>query len=316
MLGRILLIAGAAGLLAPAAAEAARPVATTGRAVDITTTTATVRGRVDANRAGTTYYFQIGTTRAYGSNTSPASAGARGRAIGVSAPVTGLVPATRYHYRRVAENADGRDVGRDRTFRASNEPLALSLQAIPNPVSPPGGPTQLAGRLTGTNSVGRQVVLQSNPFPYTQGFRSLGNPLLTDATGNFAFPILSLPITTQFRVFMPEKAEVVSPVVTADAAVRVRTAARKVARHRHSVIVRFRGSVLPPRDGVRVNVQKLRAGQWVTIAHTRARDATARRSRYAVRVRLYRSGRYRVLAESAGDFASGAGRAIRIRVRR
>ena len=160
------------------------------------------------------------------------------------------------------------------------------------------------------------MVLQSNPYPYTQGFVTIGNALVTDAAGNFSFSILALPVSTQFRVLLPNRPEVVSPIVVADAAVRVRAAKRKVARRSHSVSVRFRGSVLPPRDGVRVNIQKLRAGQWVTIAHTRARNATRGRSRYSVRVRVFRTGRFRVVAESAGDFSSGASRTLRVRVRR
>ena len=45
----------------------------------------------------------------------------------------------------------------------------MTLAATPNPIAP-GGATTLAGQLTGTNNVNRDVVLQSNPCPYTQGF--------------------------------------------------------------------------------------------------------------------------------------------------
>lgn len=313
---RIMLFAGLVGLILPATASAAQPVVRTGGSTSITTTTAIINGTVDANRAETTYHFEYGPTLAYGATTAPASAGARGRAVAVSAEIISLAPGTRYHYRLVARNRDGVDRGADRVLRTRNEPLGLSLEAVPNPVTPPGAPTQLVGRLSGTNNAGRQVILQGNPFPYTQGFLQVGNPLVTDAAGNFSFPILSLPISTQFRVVMPQRPDVASPIVTADAAVRVRAAARKVARHRSSVSVRFRGSVLPPSDGVRVNIQKRRAGQWVTIAHTRARHASARRSRYELRVRVFRSGRFRVRAEAVGAYSSGASRTIAIRVRR
>lgn len=316
MLRRIVLMAGLTALLAPATAVAARPVATTGGVAAVTPTTATLKGSVDANRENTTYYFQIGATADFGGSTPAASAGARARPVGVDAPVTGLAPATTYHYRLVAQNEDGIDRGARRTFKTRNEPLALALSVTPNPVTPPGGPAQLAGRLSGTNNVGRQVVLQSNPYPYTQGFANVGNAVITDAAGNFSFNVLSLPVNTQFRAFMPQKPEVISPVVVAAAAVRVRAAARKVARRRHSVSVRFRGSVLPPRDGERVDVQKLRRGQWISIAHTRAKDASPQRSRYAIRVRLFRSGQFRVVAESQGEYINGISRTLTIRVRR
>jgi hypothetical protein len=315
MLRRILLLAGLAGLVAPATADAARPAARTGGAVNVTQTAATIRGLVDANRASTNYYFQIGRTRAYGSTTPLMAAGRRARAITVSADVSGLAPGATYHYRLIADNKDGIARGRDRTFKATPEPLSIAITAFPSPVRP-GRPVTVAGRLSGTGHSGRQVVLQSNPYPYTQGFVTVGNALVTDAAGTFSFSILSLPVTTQFRVMMARKQEVSSGILTVDAAVRVRAATRKVARRRSSVTVRFRGSVLPARDGARVDIQKLRDGQWVTIAHTRAKDATNAKSRYAVRVRVFRSGRFRVVAESAGDFASGASRTLGIRVRR
>jgi hypothetical protein len=315
MLRRIMLLVGLAGLVVPATAEAARPAARTGGAVNLTQTTATIRGLVDANRASTTYYFQVGRTKAYGSSTPVTAAGRRARAIGVSADLSGLAPGATYHYRLIAENKDGIARGRDRTFKATPQPLAIAITAIPNPVRP-GRAVTVAGQLSGTGHSGRQVILQSNPYPYTQGFVTVGNALVTDAAGNFSFSILSLPVTTQFRVMMARRPEIASGILTVDAAVHVRAAARKVVRRRSSVTVRFRGSVLPARDGGRVDIQKLRGGQWVTVAHTRAQNATKGRSRYAIRVRVFRSGRYRVVAQSAGDFSSGASRTIAIKVRR
>ena len=122
--------------------------------------------------------------------------------------------------------------------------LGVTLGATPNPIAP-GGATTLAGQLTGTNNAGRQIVLQGNPFPYLQGFVNVTNPQVTDAAGNFSLPLLSVRVTTQYRVQMPARPEVVSPIVVLGAAVQVRTDAKKVARHRHSVSVRFRGSVSP-----------------------------------------------------------------------
>jgi hypothetical protein len=191
----------------------------------------------------------------------------------------------------------------------------VTLGATPNPIAP-GGSTTLAGQLTGTNNAGRQVVLQSNPFPYLQGFVNVANPQVTDAAGNFSFPVLSVPVTTQFRVQMPAKPAVVSPIVVLGAALQVRTDAKKVARHRHSVSVRFHGSVAPQNDGGRVSIQKLRAGTWTETAHTRAKDDGASKSSYRTRVRIFRSGEFRVVAEAEGQYVSGAGRPIALKVRR
>jgi len=194
-------------------------------------------------------------------------------------------------------------------------PTAYGFTAVTNPVAP-GGATVLAGQLTGTNSAGRDVVLQSNPFPYTQGFVGAANPQVTGTDGTFSFPVLSVPVTTQFRVVLAQRAEVTSPIVVVGAALQVRTDTEKVARHRHSVSVRFRGSVSPQNDGGRVGIQKFRNGVWTEIAHTRAKDAGSSKSVYNTRVRIYRSGLFRTVAEAEGQYVSGAGRAIAIKVRR
>jgi hypothetical protein len=212
-------------------------------------------------------------------------------------------------------NSHGITRGADRTFRTRVQPLGVTLGATPNPVAP-GAPTTLAGQLTGTNNAGRIVVLQSNPFPYTQGFVNAGNAQVTDAAGNFSFAVLSVPVTTQFRVVMAQRPEVTSPIVVVGAALQVRTEAKKVRRHRHSVSVRFRGTISPQNDGGRVSIQKLRGDTWVEIAHTVAKDDGASHSRYRTRVRIHRSGQFRVVAEAQGQYVTGAGRAISIRVRR
>jgi hypothetical protein len=311
-----MLVAAALALLAPATASAAsKPGVRTGGAVNVTPGSATLNGRVDPNNAGTTYFFQVGTTSLYGASTPPTPAGAGRNATAVSAPVTGLAPATTYHYRLVAQNRFGITKGADRTFKTQRQPLGVTLAANPNPTCP-GCATTLGGQLTGTNNANRDVVLQSNPFPYLQGFVNYGNALVTDAAGNFSFPVLSMPVTTQFRVVLAQRPEVASPIVVVGAALRVRTAKRKVARHRHSVGVRFRGSVSPQNDGGRISIQKLRAGNWVEVAHTTAKDWTSSKSSYRKRVRVYRSGDFRVVAEAAGAYVSGAGRTVSVKVRR
>ena len=183
-----LLFAVLLALIAPAAAEAAsKPGARTGGAANITFSTATLNGRVDPNQADTTYFFQIGTTSLFGSNTAvtPAGSGANPRAVSV--PVGGLAPATRYHYRLVAQNRFGIRRGARRTFRTRPQPLGVTLAANPSPIAP-GGSTTLAGQLTGTNNANRDVVLQSNPFPYTQGFLNASNAQVTGSDGQLLVP--------------------------------------------------------------------------------------------------------------------------------
>jgi hypothetical protein len=303
----ILPAAAVAALLAPAAAQAAsKPDVRTGGVANVTPSTVQLNGRVDANGAATTYFFQIGTTKLYGRNTAPGTV--TGNSLtGVSAAVDALAPATRYHYRLVASNRIGLTKGPDRTFKTKVQPLGVTLAASPQFVAP-GAATTLVGQLTGTNRGNRQVVLQAAAFPYMTGFATTGNPQVTDADGHFAFPVLSVPVTTQFRVLMPSKPEVVSLSVVVGAALRVKTHKKKVARFRHSVRVRFKGRVAPASPGRRVSIQKNRDGVWTEIAHTRLGG----RSRYNVRVRIGKSGQFRVVAQRNDQYVSGAGRTVTV----
>lgn len=305
------VVALALALPAPALAQSAKPTVTTGASANPTPASVTVLGRVDPNGAQTTYLFQYGPTVLYGAATPPLAAGGGTSAINVLANLTGLAPATTYHYRLVATNRNGTTTGADRTFRTRNQPLGLTLAATPNPVAF-GRPTVLAGTLSGTGNANRQIVLQANPFPYTQGFVPVSNPQLTNPQGGFAFPLLSVPLNTQFRVLIPTRPEIVSPIVNVGVAVRVSTSVSS-RRVRSGGRVRFFGRVTPARPGAQVAIQKRRGRRWVTVAGTITHTATSRYSRYGKTLRIRRGGRYRVfVAIVDGNFASGAGRTVRI----
>src|SRR3712207_2587759 len=103
-------------LLVPAAALAAAPSATTGPASGVSRSGATLNGTVDPNGTATSWYFEYGTTTAYGLRTADADAGEGDDPVAVSAAVSGLSAGTTYHFRLVAVNADGTVQGTDRTF--------------------------------------------------------------------------------------------------------------------------------------------------------------------------------------------------------
>jgi hypothetical protein len=100
---------------APQLAPAVEPpvASATGIGIDAATLNATV----NPNYSETTYHFEYGTTTAYGSQTTPASAGADNSPVPVTEALTGLEPSTTYHFRIVADNAIGEPVeGSDQTF--------------------------------------------------------------------------------------------------------------------------------------------------------------------------------------------------------
>jgi hypothetical protein len=307
-------IAAALALVAPAGASAAapKPSVRTGGAAAVTITTATLTGRVNPRGRATTYFFQIGTTRAYGGATVVTSAGSGRAGRAAAGAVSGLAPNTRYHYRLVAHSSAGTTRGADRTFRTPRQPLGLTLAATPNPVRF-GANTILAGNLSGTGNAGRAVQLQQNAFPFIAGFVNVGNPQLTDAAGNFAFPVLGASVTSQFRVVVSDRPAVVSPVATVAVQVfmHTRVSRHRVRRGRH---VRFRGTVRPAVGIVPVAIQKLnRRGTWVTVDGTitrpRGDHAIFRKS-----VRVRRGGRYRVfVGANNGAFTPNVSRTIHLR---
>ncbi len=92
------------------------PVAVTGAATEISSSSVTVAGSLNARSVPTKVTFQYGRTTAYGFSSVSQSAGASSKPVEVSAALEGLAPGTRYHYRLVASNASGISYGADATF--------------------------------------------------------------------------------------------------------------------------------------------------------------------------------------------------------
>jgi hypothetical protein len=309
------LLALSVSLVLATSASAAAPVAKTTGVNQISPSGATLVGSVDPNGEATTYYFEYGTTRRYGSRTPDATVnGANARRV--TGRVEGLAPNTRYHFRLVAGNRSGVNSGADRTFRTKPQPLGLQITATPNPITL-GTATTVLGTLTGTGNAGKQVVLQQRPFPFTAEFTNVGSPVVTDGNGAFSVPVLPLFLTTQFQVQTVDKPVVTSPVLTVAVAARVRTAtsARSVRRNRR---VRIFGTVQPARVGLPFEIQKqLKSGSWVVVARGVTRRGTADSSRYSKRVRVFRTARYRVfVATPGGDVVSGFGPEYVVRAKR
>ena len=114
------------------------PTATTGNATHVRATSATLTGVAGPNVRGgdvTQYYFEYGTTTAYGSQTREGTIGRCPHGISppspycnvpkrqrVSAGVSNLTPCTTYHFQLVATNSDGSADGGDNTFMTGFAP--------------------------------------------------------------------------------------------------------------------------------------------------------------------------------------------------
>jgi hypothetical protein len=96
------------------AVEVIAPLATSGAATSVTTSSATINGTAASDGLGN-WYFQWGTTTAYGNQTA-SQALASLSSTPITAQLTGLQPATTIHYRVVTSDPDGTTYGSDETF--------------------------------------------------------------------------------------------------------------------------------------------------------------------------------------------------------
>ena len=95
--------------------EVTPPVATTGGATGVGSSTATLAGTVTANDVSASIRFDLGTTKTYGVQSTVQQVAGLTPA-GVSTTFTGLTPSTTYHYRITATSSDGTTDGGDATF--------------------------------------------------------------------------------------------------------------------------------------------------------------------------------------------------------
>jgi hypothetical protein len=299
---------------APVAVGAtATPGVYTGGVSNLAASSVVLNGTVNPKGLPTTYVFQYGTTRSYGAQTPLASGGNGTTSIKVSQAISGLQPNTTYHFRILATNAAGAKSGGDHALRTRKIPLSLQIVGTPNPVLF-SAPFTVQGTLSGTGGANRVVALQFNPFPYTAGFKTLGNPEVTTSTGGFSFPVVGLSTNTQLRVVTTSAPFISSPVLLEGVAVRVSFHIHRVHRHRHGRFYHMYGTVAPAEVGARVGFQLLRPGlPSVNKGGTFVRSGTPTVSRFSTVVRIRHRGLYQALVQVAdGSHVSAYSTPIRI----
>jgi hypothetical protein len=177
-------------------------------------------------------------------------------------------------------------------------PETLTIATEPNPVVY-GGTVTIEGRLTSAARAGKNVILESDPFPFDNDFSNAGS---ATTAGSGKYSLTQRPgLNTRYRV---RQGNLLSPVVTVLVRIRfgLRVSDRTPDRGER---VRFFGRACPEHVGALVRVQRRAAGRWLTVRRTRTREAT-RCSRYARRVRVFRDGLYRTVVAGHDDHARGA----------
>ena len=307
-------------LLIPAASVAAvrkpaepKPRATTGSALHILGTSAQLTGVVLPNGTEASFYFQYGTTAAYGSQTPTQTIPATATKEKVGAPITGLLPGATYHYRVVA--TDTRDAvvpGRDRTFVVKT--VALKFEFTPGAQAVVGTPFVLSGTLSGFGNAGRRVIVQATTFPYLAPFTPIGPPAVTDANGRFSFRVANIAASTDFRVLTTDLRPLYSSVLNVKAAARVTLHARSSG---HTGLVRLYGTIAPAEVGAKLYIQLHKAvrrpgssestERFVSQFSTVVKKGGRTFSRFSVVVKVLHTGRYRALVRvRTGAVVSGS----------
>lgn len=301
-LGAIMLLAFAgAGFVGATAATGApapssAPTISSGYFSNVTFSSAVLFADVNAHGQPTNFYFQYGETTGYGAQTPLAPVGSGTVALRVSQMVSGLKPATTYHFRIVAVSPAGTSVGLDHSFTTKKIPLSLQITGVPNPV-PFGDPFLVEGTLAGSGSASHAIVLQANLFPFTAGFKTVGNPELTNASGGFSFPVIGLLENAQVRVQTVGAPVVTSSAVLENVAVRVSFHARRTRRHGRW---RLYGSVTPAEAGALVGFQFLvPGGRTVNAGGTVVKSGSTTTSSFSRVVRVRHRGVYRALVKIA-----------------
>ena len=159
--------------------------ASTGPASGLTARAATVGGEIDAGGVPTSYRVEYGRTVAYGTGSAPADAGDGGR-VPVTTTLTGLAPATTYHYRVVA-------------LRGGAIVAAGADRVLTTPRAPAGGAAPRA--FVSFATAPKRITLRSRRFV----LRFTGTP---GATGTLAVTGRRVNVTKPFRIAADGRARV------------------------------------------------------------------------------------------------------------
>jgi len=98
------------------------PVISTSAPSALGPTTATLNAAINPNGVTARYWVEYGTGASYGSSTAPQPLAAGTSPQQLAVALDGLLPATEYHYRVVAESSGGTTASADQTFTTTAQP--------------------------------------------------------------------------------------------------------------------------------------------------------------------------------------------------
>ncbi len=271
------------------------PAAQTAAAQGVGPDTGVVTGTLDTKGRSTTWWFDYGTSTRYGKATSSKSAGSKAGLQKVSATLTGLTPATTYHYRLVARSDAGTTYAADATFTTAGVTLTTLARQVVF-----GGRVALSG-IVPTHRTGEQVVVYAQP--YGGGSFQARATVLTGTNGVWSFfaaPGIGTVYEASWRGGMSTPVSIgVHPSIT------LRQTAAKTLVLKVTAGRSFAGRL--------VQVQRRSNGRWSTIKRVRLGS----RSRAELHLSL-RKGRSTLrialsVNQAGAGFLGGLSRAITVR---
>ena len=229
------------------------PVPKTGTPTAVTTSGATLVGTVDPAGHSTTWYFEYGTTLAYGTKTASHGAGS-GNPVTVTTSISGLNPAVAYHVRLVASNSAGTRQGPDVVFTTAGPPVTVSAAAR-SVVA--GHAVLLSGKLSNKQENATVTVFSQ---PYGAGSFAARATVLTGPGGTWSLSVKPR-IATVYKALWNGQ-----PSATVAISVRPAVSLHALSKGRFSAHVSaarsFRGRVVQLQ-------RRLLDGRWLTIARVR-----------------------------------------------
>lgn len=198
---------------------------------------------------------------------------------------------------------------RPKTPKPYTIPGPVSISATPNPTVF-STPVTISGRVDKAKA-GVRATLFGRILPSTT-FVALASAS-TSKPGSYTF--VHRP---QRNTYYHVTAALSPPASSGDLLVRVSTLVGfrvSDTTPRRGSRVRFSGIVRPRHNGRRAYIQKRSAtGRWVTVARTTLRNLDTASSRYSARLRVRRSGEYRVRVLGHLDHAMGISRTRTLQV--
>ncbi len=154
------------------------PTITATSVIDLNLFTATLRAGINPNTLESTYRFEYGLEDCSVSvctETSGGTIAAGHKPVAVSEEIEGLQPGTTYHYRVVAENAEGTTEGPDKTFTTprSGQGFSLADSRAWEMVSPP---EKFGGKIFQFNQGVMQAAADGNGLAYESVTSIEANP--------------------------------------------------------------------------------------------------------------------------------------------